>query len=149
MVSLGIALLAIGVALGAWLRPLPKNEPPPAPTYTSQQVADAKVKVCAAYAKVREALTVAGARGSSNDPTVSLAIATASRQALDVGSRYLLTTLTQERATASELASATRALANLYQELTVSYLADKSDTDIAQLRQAAEAPTATIDKICK
>ena len=49
--SLGIALLAIGVAIGAWFRPLPKNEPPPAPTYSSQQVADAKAKVCAAYAK--------------------------------------------------------------------------------------------------
>jgi hypothetical protein len=147
--SLGIALLAIGVAIGAWFRPLPKNEPPPAPTYSSQQVADAKAKVCAAYGKVREALAVAGARGGSNDPTASLAIATGSRQALDVGSRYLLAALAHEPATASELVTAVRKLADLYQELTINYLADASDSEVAPLRRAADEPTSAIDGICR
>jgi hypothetical protein len=112
-------------------------------------VADAKAKVCAAYGKVREALAVAGARGGSSDPTASLAIATSSRQALDVGSRYLISALAHEPATASELATAVRKLADLYQELTVKYLAEASDSEVASLRRAAEEPTSAIDGICR
>lgn len=148
-VSLGIALVATGIAIGAWLRPVPKYQPPPAPTYSAQQVADAKAKVCAAYAKVRRALNVAGARDNTNDPATSLVVATSSRQALEVGSRYLLSELAEEPATASELAAAVRNLAEVYQELTINYLADAEDSEINPLRQAAMEPTSVIDENCK
>src|ERR1700754_5199485 len=47
-----VALLAtLGVAIVGWFRPLPGNPPPP-PTYTAKQVADAKAQVCAAHEKV-------------------------------------------------------------------------------------------------
>lgn len=146
--SLAIALVAIGVAIGAWFRPMPKNEPPAAPTYSSQQVADAKAKVCAAYARVRAALAVAGARDGSSDPTVSLIVATSSRQALDVGSRYLLSKIAEEPAAAPELAKAVHQLANIYQELTIGYLADAGDSEIVPLRRSAEEPTSKIDGLC-
>jgi hypothetical protein len=148
------ALLAVGllvtlaVAIVGWFRPVPAK-PPPAPVYSSQQVADAKAKVCAAYKQVRKALDAAGAREVGNDPTASLAVATASRQALDAGSRYLLTKLTEEPATNPDLATAVRKLADIYQEITVSYLANASDSEINPLRQEAEQPTAAIDDLCK
>jgi len=126
-----------------------KPSPAPAPSFTDQQVADAKASVCTAYQQVRRALDVAGARNSGSDPTASLTVSTASRQALDVGSRYLLTKLTAEPATNPDLATAVRKLADLYQQITVSYLADANDSEINPLRQAAEQPTATIDGFCK
>jgi len=150
--ALLVALVALGVAIGSWFRPAPDNRSTPAPpivTYSAQQVADGKASVCAAYQQVRRALDVAGARNGGSDPTASLAVATASRQALDVGSRYLLTKLAQEPATNPDLATAVRKLVDLYQQITVSYLADANDSEINPLRQAAEQPTATIAGLCK
>ena len=44
-----ITLLAVGAAVAAWLRPIPHSTSatPSAPTYSEQQVSDAKAKVCA------------------------------------------------------------------------------------------------------
>ena len=58
-VMLLVTLVAVGAAVAAWLRPIPHNTyaTPPAPTYSEQQVADAKSKVCAAFAKVKNAST--------------------------------------------------------------------------------------------
>jgi phage tail sheath gpL-like len=147
-----IALVALGVAIGSWFRSASDHKSTPAPpavSYSQQQIADAKSSVCGAYQQVRRALDAAGARNGGSDPTASLTVATASRQALDVGSRYLLTKLSEEPATNPDLATAVRKLADLYQQITVSYLADASDSEISPLRQAAEQPTATIDGFCK
>ncbi|WP_139331225.1 hypothetical protein [Mycobacterium sp. IS-1264] len=147
-----VALLALGVAIASLFRPFPANNqssPPPTTSYNDQQIAAAKSNVCATYQQVRRALDVAGARNGSSDSTATLAVATASRQALDAGSRYLLTKLAEQPATTPELATAVRKLADLYQEITVSYLADVSDSELNPLRQAVEQPTATIDRCCK
>lgn len=152
LAAIAIALVAVGLAIGAWFRPLPDAKPPsasPGPTFSDQQVAAAKTGVCAAYHQVRQALDSAGARNGGTDPTASLAVATASRQALDAGSRYLLTKLAEEPATNPELATAVRKLADLYQAITISYLADFTESEIKPLRQAADQPTATIDGLCK
>jgi phage tail sheath gpL-like len=142
-------LVVLGIALVGWFRPLPNNKPQSPTTHTDQQVAAAKASICAAYQQVRRALVVAGARNGGSDPTASLAVATASRQALDVGSRYLLTKLAEEPATNPDLATAVRKLADLYQQIMVSYLADANDSEINPLRQAAEQPTATNNGLCK
>lgn len=152
VVSLGIALVAIGVAIAGWLRPMPKNEPstPPAPSYSSQQVADAKAKVCGAYRDVHRALELSADRSAGNDQTTALAVATSGRQVLDTGSRYLLTKLSQSDATPAELNAATRNLSSAYQELAIKYLTGLSNTD-QQLRptlQAADEATAIIERLC-
>lgn len=150
LVSLVIALVAIGVAIAAWLRPIPAPyKPPPAPTYSSQQVADAKGKVCAAYAKVHQAFAVVGARDGGDDPTAGLAVATSSRQALEVGSRYLLSKLAAEPATDAELAEAMHSIAEAYQELAISYLADARDSDVEPTRQSVDRLSSKIDGLCK
>jgi hypothetical protein len=145
--SLGIALLAIGVAIGAWFRPLPKDEPPPAPTYSSQQVADAKANVCAAYRKVHRAVGLTSGR-SSDDPTTRLVIATSGRQALEVGSSFLLARLTEEPATPSDLAVAVRKLANTFQELAIDYLAEVNDSELDPLLRISDQESSTIENHC-
>ena len=149
--SLGVALLAIGIAIGAWFRPLPKAEPPAAPTYSSQQVADAKGKVCAAYAKVHRALTLSAERSGGSDPTAVLAVATSGRQVLAVGSRYLISKLSEAPATPPDLGRATQKLANAYQELTIGYLdgLTNSDSELKLLLQESDEATSVIERLCE
>jgi hypothetical protein len=153
MVALfAMTLVAIGLAIGSWLRPLPSTKAPPAPpapTYTDQQTADAKASVCAAFAKVDHALGVAAARNGSSDPTAGLAVATGTRQVFEVGSRYLLTKLSEEPATPSDIADATRRLANGYQEAVVDYLAEVSDSELKPELNASDAATLSLRRLCK
>jgi hypothetical protein len=154
LIALVVALLAICVAIGAWFRPSADSKPasaPPAPSYTDQQVAEAKTKVCAAYEKVHRALVLSSARNGGNDPTAVLGVATSGRQVLDAGSRYLITKLSEEPATSPELSAAIRNLAEGYQELTMEYLdgLTNSDTEIQPSLHAADDATATIERLCK
>lgn len=149
---MAIALISLAVGLVGWFRPTSHNDQrSPKPTYTDQQVANAKANVCAAFAKVDHALDVAEARGGSNDPTAILAAATSERQALDAGSRYLLTKLAEEPATAPDLANAVRNQADSYQESLIDYLdgLTNSDPDIQPALKAADEATLTIRRLCK
>lgn len=150
-VSLAVALVAVGVAIGAWLRPLPNSKPIAAPTYTDQQVSAAKVDVCAAFDKVHHALVLSSGRNGGDDPTAVLAVATSGRQALDSGSRYLSTKLSEEPAAPSELATAVQKLADLYQELAISYLdgLTNSDAELQPLLNGSDDAASTIDRQCK
>jgi hypothetical protein len=153
--SLVVALLAIGLAIGCWLRPLPgtKASPtPPTPSYTSQQIADSKTAACAAFEKIDHAVDLSDAeRGNSSDRTAQLAAAALGRQVLDFGSRYLLTKLAEEPATPPELASAIRQQANAYQDLFIGYIDGVSNTDQAlqSTINAATETTAKIQRLCK
>ncbi|WAJ42976.1 hypothetical protein OK015_17160 [Mycobacterium sp. Aquia_216] len=140
-------LLTLGVAIVGWFRPV-QPKPPSPPTYTAQQTADAKAKVCAAHDKVHHAVGLTSAR-SSDDPTLHLALATSGRQALDVGGDYLLTTLAQQPATPPDLAAAIHKLANTFQELTVDYLAEVSDAELDPLLRTSDQLTLTIQGLCK
>jgi hypothetical protein len=152
--SLVIALVAIGLAIGCWFRPLPSNKAsstPPAPSYTDQQTADAKASVCAAFGNVDHALELADARSGSADPTGQLAVATSTRQVLDFGSRYLLAKLAEEPATPPDLATAVRKQANAYQEVLMRYLdgLDYSDPGLKSAGNASNEATDTIRRLCK
>lgn len=149
MVSVGIALVAVGIAIGAWFRPLPKNEPPPAPTYSSQEVADAKSKVCAAFLRVHEAVKVTSARDKGPDYTTQLASAVNARQALVAGSQYLSTVLQRYPATPLDLAKEIRQLIDAYQLLTVQLLADSPESTTDQSVHSGDEATRTIATLCK
>ncbi len=59
LITLAIALIGVAVGFVGWFRPVPHHDqPPPKPTYTEQQTADAKAKVCAAFGQVDRALGV-------------------------------------------------------------------------------------------
>jgi hypothetical protein len=143
-----IMLVAVGAAIAAWLRPIPHNTSatPPAPTYSEQQVADAKSKVCAAIEKVKKANTTNSNRNGGDDPNGQLLIAVNGRQVYIASSQYILTTLADEPATPAELVAAGRRLATLYQVIAMDGLA--SDPSQAA-RDAASATGTSIDGLCK
>jgi hypothetical protein len=148
-----LSLAAISVAIAAWFRPLPDNTPPSPrdPTYSADQTAQAKTNVCDAYRKEQKALDLAGARNGGDDPTAILAVATSTRQVLDVGGRYLLAKLAEEPATPPELAQTVRKLADLDLDLTVGYLdgLTNQDADQQPLLKAADEVALNIQRICK
>ena len=84
VVMFAITLVAVAAAVAAWLRPLPetKSAAPSAPTFSAQEVADAKAKVCAAYAKVLNATSVNAARSVGDDPNSQWLNAVNQRQVL-------------------------------------------------------------------
>ena len=143
-----ITLVAVGAAVAAWLRPIPheSSATPPAPTYSEQQVADAKSKVCAAYAKVQKASSANQTRNGGDDPNLQLLVAVTMRQVFDSGSAYLLKTLAEEPAAPPNLAAATKNLADLYQVITLDGLAgDLNDP----AHNAANEAGFTIQGLCK
>jgi hypothetical protein len=149
LISLVVALFAIGLAIGAWFRPLPSNKSAPAPNYTNQQVTDAKSKVCAAFDKVNNAVRTTTARDKGSDYATQLASAVNVRQALVAGSQYLATILDEEPATPSDLASNIRRLVNAYQLLTIELLADAPDSEKSPIVRSGDETTSTIEGLCK
>lgn len=148
--AMAVALIGIAVGFVGWFRPAPhNNQPPPKPTYTDQQIVSAKTSVCAAFETVHQAVVVTNHRDHGNDPTSILAAATSARQAFDAGSGYLITTLDDEPATPFDLAKAVRRLATVFQQLTVSYLAEVSDSELDPLLRAGDEATLTIQRLCK
>jgi hypothetical protein len=143
-----ITLLAVGAAIAAWLRPIPHEASamPPAPTYSGQQVSDAKSKVCAAYQKVRSALAANATRTGGDDQNAQLTVAVNARQIYVASSAYLLSTLADEPATPSDLATATRRLTELFQVLTLDGLAANPNV---QGHDAADQTLSTIQELCK
>jgi len=148
-VSIGIALVAVGIAIGAWFRPLPKNEPPAAPTYSSQQVADAKAKVCAAYELVHKAVKATSTRDKGADYTTQLASAVNARQALVAGNQYLSAVLEKNPAAPGDLRTEVFKLVDAYQLLTLELLADAPDSVVNEPVNSGDSATAQIEKICK
>jgi hypothetical protein len=150
--SIAIALVALGVAIGSWFRPMPDNKPPPAPSspaFTEQQTAEAKAKVCATYDKVHQAVLNNTGRSGGTDPIALLGVAANARLALYDGGEYLLKILAEQPATPPELATAVRQLVNSYQQLAVNYMAEVSQSEIDSSLHAGDQPNATIYGICK
>jgi hypothetical protein len=101
---------------------------------------------------VSHALDLADGRGGgSSDPTAQLAVATSTRQVLDAGSRYLLTKLAEEPATAPELARAVKKQADSYQQVSIYYLDGRiySNPGLKSAGNDSNAATASIQRLCK
>lgn len=151
--ALALAVVSLGVGIVGWFHRQPHDKPSPAPsapTFTSQQISDAKENVCAAHRIVRQAavLNTNQANPVPGDPTGDLAVAANARLALYSGGDYLLRRLTAEPATPAELRDAVRSLANALQELAVNYLAGAPDSVVTPLRLALERDTRAVDPLC-
>lgn len=153
LVSLVIALAAIGVAIAAWLRPIPEhNAPPPsAPTYTEQEIADAKADVCEAYKSIDQAVVTNTHRPSPapGDEIGSLATAANARLALYAGGDYLLSRLEADPATRADLAAPVRSLAYMYKEFGIRALNNEPNSDLDPLRHGIDENSATIERLCE
>ncbi len=116
LVAVVIALIALGVGVAGWFRPMSKTDhpsTPPAPTYTEQQIADAKANVCSAYKLSKDEVTLNTHRPNfDGDPVGSVASAALKRFSVYAAGDYLLDRLTAEPATPPDLATTVRSLAN-------------------------------------
>jgi hypothetical protein len=146
--ALATAIVALAVGLVGWFRPVPHANPPPKPSYTDQQVADAKAKVCAAFAKLDRAGGVNNALPRGSDPVVA---AVNSRQIFDVFSRYLSATLAEEPATPADLATAVREQASTLEEVVILDQEgfSNSDPELKPVVDANSASADTIRQLCK
>lgn len=141
-------LVTLAVAIIGWFRPLPAK-PPSSPTYTAQQTADSKAKVCATFEKVHQAVRGNFARDQGTDPNQKLLVAVTGQQALLAGSVLLQTTLAEEPATPNDLASAVRKLIDVFQSLTVDYLNGRGSPDVDPSLRAGDDATQAIQDMCK
>jgi hypothetical protein len=145
--------VAVGVAIAAWLRPIPDNSPAPPsePTYTDEQIADAKANVCEAYTMVKNEVAENTNRPNpvEGDVIGALAVAANGRLALYGGADYLLSRLTAEPATPIDLTDSVRSLANSYKEFGIRALDNEPNSDLDAIRNSADANITTIDRLCK
>ncbi|WP_139331226.1 hypothetical protein [Mycobacterium sp. IS-1264] len=142
--------ITLGVAIVGWFRPVPaKPEAASAPTYSSQQVAGAKSKVCAAFEKADSAVKATSARDKGAEYATQLATAVNVRQSLIAGSQYLLTTLNNEPATPADLAANIRSLANAYQLLAIELQSDAPDSEKDPTVRSGDETTSTLRNMCK
>jgi hypothetical protein len=143
-IAIAIALIGVAVGFVGWFRPTPhNNQPPPKPTYTAQQTADAKAKICAAVGKFDRAVSVGNSLPRGSDPLVA---AINARQIFDVFSRHLFATLADEPATPAGLATAVREEANTLEEAVIGYQDGLSNPD-PEMRPVMDASSAAADKI--
>ncbi|WP_133066882.1 hypothetical protein [Mycolicibacterium sphagni] len=149
IIAIVIAVIAIGVAIGAWFRPIPNPEAPAAKTYSDQQVADAQKAVCDAYSLVHNAIIVTNNKSGGSDPTAILAVAANARLSAHAGGQYLADILSQYPATQSDLAQGIRDLATNLEKLTLEYLGETPNADQDPLLRSADDATSQIKQHCK
>jgi hypothetical protein len=132
--ALAIAVVATGVAIAGWFRPSPPP-PPPAhpstPTYSEQQISDAKARACAALDVVQKGVGMHAGTGPeaqlSNDPATAEAQSANARLAIVAGGWYLRDHL--EAATPQPLADEVRHVSGVLLDLGENYLAGLRNED--------------------
>jgi hypothetical protein len=137
--SLVVAVVALGVALFALLRPTGG-----APEYTQAQRDSARSTVCAAFATVRTGVatnTNLTPPGGADDVTGALAVAANARVALFDGGQYLLARL--DPATPDDLAADVRRFAGLLMDIGAAATAGVPNSDPAQSARLTDAQTAS------
>jgi hypothetical protein len=151
-VALTVALIATGLALVGWFRPsqaAPSTQRPTSPTYTEQQIADARTHACTAFELVDKGVTLETNGQLSSDPAMELAQGTNARLTTISSGWYLKARL--EPAAPSDLAGAIQHLSEVLLDLGANYLAGAKDDQPAQaaLQNAGNAAFDRVRELCK
>ena len=149
--ALAIAVIATGLAIVGWFRPAP---PPPAPhpaapTYTEQQISDAKTRACNAFEVVLKGVTLQTHGEPSGDPTMRKAQAIDGQLSLVAGGWYLRDHV--EPATPKQLGADMRKTADVLLDLGANALAGAQNADQPQadLLTEAQSAFAQVQELCK
>jgi hypothetical protein len=150
-VALAVALIATVLAIVGWFRPTP---PPPAahpsaPTYTEQQIADAKTRACAAMDVVQKGTTLQTNPSQSDDPAMSNAQAAHAQLSLVAGSSYIRDNLSP--ATPAPIADELHKAANSMLDIGINALAGARNADppqAARIKDANDALDRAVE-LCK
>ena len=143
LLSLIIALTAIGVAAWAMVMAWPQKEKAVQPT------AEAKQKVCAAFETVSKAVQLQTHADLGPDPVAQTAVASNARLSLIGGGEYLMSRLDDQ--TPPDLAEAVRLFANNLEEIGVNALAGITNDDSQQAARltAGEDGRNKVADLCK
>lgn len=139
LAALLLAVIATAVAVVGWF--YPHKSASSAPTYTDQQVKDAKKHICETFILVDHEV-VRNARLKNppdGGPIGALSVATAARLAFYSGGAFLRDRVAQEPATPPDLAKSLNGMASNLEDLAVGYLAGSADFAMDQLRQSLDA----------
>ena len=144
--GLAIGVVALALTLVQWFDPSSQGNG--SPSFSDQQIKDAKTSVCGAYTTVHRAVVVnTHLRPSPNgDP---LAVVTSARLALYGGGSYLRDHLTRAPATAADLAKAVDSLATTLEDLAVNYLAGATAPVQDPLRHRLDGQLVEVGGRCK
>lgn len=145
--ALGVAAVALGVAVWALVWPPQHESQPPAPS--GQQVAEAKAKACTAFATVRSAVSLQTHTELGQEPVAVEAVTAVSRLAMSSGATYLLANL--DPAAPAELSAAIREFAVDLQDISMYGQAGVGGGDPAQgaRLKAGDAVSKKIADLCK
>jgi hypothetical protein len=148
LAALMIAVIAVAVAIAAWFH---TAHTAATPTFTSDQVSQAKANVCSGYATVRKGVLINTHLNSPNpnDPAGQLAVAANARLALLGGGGYLQDLLLAEPAAPAELAKAIKSMGNTMEQLGSAYLADGGSIVLDPLRRNLDAAIDQVSELCK
>ena len=143
LLSLIVALAAIGVAAWAIVMAWPQKEATPQPT------AESKQKVCAAFDTVSKAVQLQTHADLGPDPVAQTAVAANARLSLIGGGEYLLSRLDDQ--TPPDLAEAVRLFANNLDEIGMNALAGATNDDPQQAARltAGEDGRNKVANLCK
>jgi hypothetical protein len=143
LLSLVIALTAIGVAAWAMVMAWPQKEASVQPT------AESKQKVCAAFDTVSKAVQLQTHADLGPDPVAQTAVASNARLSLIGGGDYLLSRLDGQ--TPPDLAEAVRLFANNLEDIGVNALAGATNDDPQQAARltAGEDGRNKVADLCK
>lgn len=147
-VSLGVAAVALGVAVWALVWP-PQHDSPAAPAPSGQQVAEAKAKACTAFGTVRSAVALQTHTELGSEPVAVEAVTAVSRLAMSSGATYLLANL--DPSAPAELSAAIREFAVDLQDISMYGQAGVGASDPAQgsRLKAGDAVSRKIADLCK
>jgi hypothetical protein len=149
--ALALALVASGLAIVGWFRPSPPPTAPPSktPTYTEQQISDAKARSCAAFDTVLKGVTLQTHGEASDDPAMRKAQAVNGQLSLVAGGGYLRDHL--DPATPAQLAADIRKTADVLSDLGANALAGAQNADQPQASLLTEAKSsfAQVQELCK
>jgi hypothetical protein len=151
LAALVIAVIALTLAVVGWWYPHKSASSSSAPTYSEQQIKDAKTHICNAFMLVDRA--VVRNTHLKNPPQAgplgAFSVATSARLALYGGGAYLRDQVNINPAAPADLAKSTNAVSTTLQELGIGYLANAPEFTQSSLRQNLDAQIKATAGQCK
>lgn len=140
--ALALAVVATVLAIVGWFRPSQpsRSQHTAAPSYTEQQVSDAKARTCTAFDTVKRGTTLQTNLPPTDDPALANVQATHAQLSLVAGGMYLREQL--DPATPATLAADIRSLSNTLLGLGANAIAGARNTDQPQASRMDQANSA-------
>ncbi len=151
LAALVIAVSAATLAIVGWFFPHKSASSSSAPTYSDQQIKDAKTHICTAFMLVDRAVVKNThlKNPPEGGPVGQFSVATSARLALYGGGAYLRDQLNINPAAPADLAKPANALSTTLQELGIGYLASAPEFTQTSLRQNLDAQVKATAQQCK